>query len=124
MECEASAVTRQDVVYIHHFGLERIERVQADVNQVVEQFVHVTAAMYHYIFSGSAYMTVHAFQTGIYKFFPDVISHNETFLLSPVVTKINGIDVIFKCLIYLCQVIVADGVQQLVNKLRIDNEVH
>ena len=124
MESQPSPVPAQQVVHVHHFGLEGVETVESDRNQIVEQLVHVAAAVYHHVFSGLTDTAVHALQAGIDKLFPEVVSHDQSDLLSPVVAEVNRVDVVFEGFVDLAQVVVADRVEQLVHELGIDVEIH
>ena len=80
--------------------------------------------MYHHVFPGSSHAAVHPLQTGVDELPPEIVSHDQTDLLPPVVPEVDRVDVVFEGLVDLPQVVVADRVQQFVHESRVDVEVH
>ena len=124
VKSQTSTVSFQDRIDIHDLRLKRIEAIQTDRDQVVEQFIYIPATMNHHIFTRSSHPTIHPFQAGIYKLFPQIVSHDQADLLSPVISEIYRIDIIFECFFHLSQIIIANRIQQIMNELGIDIKVH
>lgn len=124
VEGEPSAIPFEQVIDIHNLRLEGVEAIQSDRDQVVEQLVHVAAAVYHHVFPGFSHAAVHPLQTGVDELPPEIVSHDQTDLLPPVVPEVDRVDVVFEGLVDLPQVVVADRVQQFVHESRVDVEVH
>ena len=124
MKSESSPVFGEHRIDVHHFGLERIETIQPTVDQVVEKLSHISAAVDHYVFAGFAYMLIHPPDTGIKELLPDIVSHDQPPLLSPVVAEINGIDIECERFVDLSDVVIADGVEQRMDELRMEIKIH
>ena len=80
--------------------------------------------MYHHVFPGFSHAAVHPLQAGVDELPPEIVSHDQTDLLPPVVPEVDRVDVVFEGLVNLPQVVVADRVQQFVHESRVDVEVH
>ena len=123
MKSEASPVFGEHHINVHHFGLERIETIQSTIDQVIKKLSHVSATMDHYVFTSLAYMLIHPPDTGIKELLPDIVSHNQSPLLSPVVAEINGVDIECERFIDLSNVVIANSVEQRMDELRMEIKI-
>ena len=70
MECQAPAIALHQGPYIHHFGLERIEAIQPDPDQIFEDFVHVAAGVNENNLAGIMDDRIHPLEHRINKLVP------------------------------------------------------
>ena len=70
------------------------------------------------------YRAVHALEHRVDEFAPHLGTHLQSALLAPIVAKIHGVDVVFQGLIYLGNVVVRDGIQELMDKVGMVVKVH
>ena len=124
MKCEPAFVALHKTEDVHDFRLEWIEAVEADIDQVVEQLIHLAARVDEHELSGVAYRRIHTLELRPNELMPEMRAHLQALLLAPVVAEIDGVDIVFQCLGRLGDVVVGDRAEQLPDEIRMVQEIH
>ena len=88
--------------------MERVEAIEADINQVVEELVHLAARVDEHELARAAHRRVHPLKLRADELTPEARAHLQASLLAPVVAEVDGVDVVFHGLRCLGDVVVGD----------------
>src|SRR4030042_1796850 len=124
VECQTSPIPIHQRGHVHDLRLKRIEAVDADLDQVIKEFVYVATGMDHHILAGLTNDRVHAPEHGENEVAPEHRAHLKATLLPPVVAEVDRIDVVFERFLDLGNVVVGDRVQELTHESRMVVEIH
>ena len=124
MESQPPAITLGQSGHIHHFGLERIETIQPDPKQIIEEFIYVPTRVDEDIFAGRVHHRIHALEHRVNELMPQLWAHLQAMLLSPVIPEIDCIDIILDGFLDLDNVVIGDGIQQAVDEIGMVIKIH